>query len=325
MSEKLGRHQLFSVLSSANFHLVLTICSAVLLFPTQGSRRGPPEIEIQIGEIEDERAPVQDIQMSTDETGIAQVNQAFADEQAELEEETPTEDEIDNLAAEGEDDARQLSSTRPLGGRSGESVSGAQFFGMDATGDHFVYVLDVSGSMNSESESGNGKSRFQTASTELMRSIDQLKRHQWFYVMLFSYRTQFMFLEDKPDRLQMVQATWENKRKVYEWLRQIKPSGGTDPCEALEYGLKLKPNAVFFLSDGEFNDAAAVERTIVTSNVAGAPIHSFAYENADSCVHMRLVAQLTGGSYRFISKDVDVATAMYEKEIRRPPWEKVDK
>lgn len=129
----------------------------------------------------------------------------------------------------------------------------AEYFGTIADGDRFVYVLDVSDSMNRRSGgTSRPSSRFEGASAELLRSIGQLTEDQWFYVILFSHQTRRMF-DDNSVVPQMVPATPDNKARLRRWLASVKAGGGTDPRQALRLALELKPSAVFLLSDGEFN------------------------------------------------------------------------
>ena len=74
---------------------------------------------------------------------------------------------------------------------------------------------------------------------------------------------------------------------------------GTDPREALTIAISLAPDAVFILSDGDFNGRGdrsgdrprpGVRRTVdivAEDNVAGTPIHTFAYEDPLSKARMQ--------------------------------------
>ncbi len=119
------------------------------------------------------------------------------------------------------------------------------FFGTHAYGNHFVYVLDVSGSMLS----GSGR-RIRRARAELIRSISQLTPEQSFYVVAYSNYAIKMFGGRGQPRL--IPATADNKRRAARWIGFVSPKGGTEPGGALKIAGDLMPDAVFFLSDGEF-------------------------------------------------------------------------
>ena len=182
----------------------------------------------------------------------------------------------------------------------------ASFFGMQASGDRFVYVLDVSGSMNQ----GKGR-RLRRAVNELLRSIDQLREDQMFYVLLFASSTRQMFDEGSLTPT-MLPATKENKERIRDWISQIKATGATHPQRALHVGLNLSPSAVFFLSDGKFNKPKATDffggealdaKTVVErSNPANIPVHSIAFEEPASRRNMNEISKMTGGEFRFVRR-----------------------
>jgi len=178
----------------------------------------------------------------------------------------------------------------------------AEYFGTVARGDRFVYVLDRSSSMAGD--------RFKRAVEELLRSIDQLKADQSFYVVLFSDNMRRMF-EDKSPIARLLPATLENRRKIRKWLLSVRSGGGTEPQTAIRFAMALRPSAVFLLSDGEFNGinsrgdlfGANTPTSQYVSDSHTVPIHSFAYEDPNSRANMQALAAMTGGQYRYIKPD----------------------
>ena len=96
------------------------------------------------------------------------------------------------------------------------------FFGIEAGGHEFVYIIDMSGSMEGRP--------FDWASAELMRSVALLGPDQSFYVLLFSSQTVQMF-GSAHYLPQSIAATKENKERLAGWLRTAFRGGGTDPRE----------------------------------------------------------------------------------------------
>ncbi len=181
------------------------------------------------------------------------------------------------------------------------SASGS-FFGIEAGGHQFVYVLDMSGSMEGR--------RFDRATAELLRSVEQLGPHQRFYVLLFSSGTTQMFgcYESLPTS---VAATMENKERLADWLLTAFQGGGTDPREALLLAMRMNPSAIFMLSDGEFNGHKNQKQdkllggnvdafSIVAAASTKTPIHSIAFEDRSSRDNMKRLAEMTKGEFRFI-------------------------
>lgn len=185
----------------------------------------------------------------------------------------------------------------------------ASFFGTTAYGDRFVYILDMSGSMNEGS--GVDQNRFRRATDELLASIDRLAPEQMFYVYLFSHITRPLF-DESPHFPRWRTATPENKQLLRAWLETIEPGGNTDPRLALLLGLNLGPDALFLLSDGRFNGKEKELTVGLTKarkrDVSGfesdavriPPIHSYAFEDTLACHSMQELAFTTRGIYRFI-------------------------
>lgn len=164
-----------------------------------------------------------------------------------------------------------------------ESGKSAEFFGVAAEGKSFVYVVDKSSSMMGE--------KFEGAREELIESINSLRPNQSFFVIFFD--TSFHPQETKG----LVKATSRNKKKVKAWIDLAGPSGGTDPYEAIVQALNLKPDAIFVLSDGEFEYYLA-DQVKVINNHFTIPIHTIAFtSNAQT---LKDLADQNKGTYRFV-------------------------
>lgn len=198
-----------------------------------------------------------------------------------------------------------------------------QFFGAEAYGNSFVFVLDISASM-----AARHGLRLRRATMELIGSINQLNDEQFFSVVLYSTRATPMFLAGNVP--EMRQATARNKQAAVNWLRyHAHPNGGTLPAHALHIAGNLKPDAVFFLSDGEFlygqvpqfgNELNAFFQSFGTARaaipnvpvIASDPqavlsaydpkitVHTIAFESTTSRALMELIAREKGGQHRFI-------------------------
>lgn len=243
-------------------------------------------------------------------------------ELAVLDEPTPPEEPTESL--QGGDDSFSLDppatssagqhGTSPVasGGEGGRGGGRAEFFGTVADGDRFVYVIDVSGSMNGGVRGRMGRgSRFERVCHELLGAIERLHEDQSFFVILFADKAIPMFDDHWPSR-EGVAVTPENRTRFRDWLASVELGGGTEPGEALKIALSMQPSAVFFLSDGEFNlpDAiSVVESSSGTAQVSGGgeesrsgqvPIHAFAFESTVGRRSMQRLSMQTGGEYRFV-------------------------
>jgi hypothetical protein len=174
-------------------------------------------------------------------------------------------------------------------GRAGQAGKAAtEFFGIGGYGQKFVYVVDCSGSMR---ESG----KFERAVYELLQSIEQLNSDQQYYVIFYNHLSYPM---DEPG---LVPATDEQFEKTRDWVSYVRPQGGTVPLPALLAALKMKPDAIFFLSDGLFDLGTGREVRIHNRGKARRiPIHTIAFVNRESEGLMRTIARNSGGKYRFV-------------------------
>lgn len=187
--------------------------------------------------------------------------------------------------------------TRGLGGQGtgdqGEGTGGGGdpngqpgFFGIPSHGGAIVYVLDTSGSMNDYH-------KFKRAQEELIHSLRQYAANQKFFVILFSDGAYPMESDE------FVTATPEHIGQLQEWLSHIEPSGGTEPLGALSYALAMKPDEVYFLSDGLF-DVTLLDQLKKVNTGRRIPIHTIDFTNYQSLGLMKLLARHSGGKFRFV-------------------------
>ena len=148
------------------------------------------------------------------------------------------------------------------------------YFGVKAYGSRFVFVVDCSGSMRDQF-------RWERAKTETQESIMALTDEQQFFVFLYNHA---IYPMGGVEQVKLVKATRANKIKACKWLEAARPTGGTFPWEAIRTSLKIRPDGVFLLSDGELADDTA--RMLLVENRAGdwepgrtkqTPIHTIAF------------------------------------------------
>ncbi len=190
------------------------------------------------------------------------------------------------------DDSQQMDTTAKLSRGDGKSV---KFFGAGAEGTKFIFVIDCSGSMNSEY-------RWETACRELKYAIEGLTAKQMYYVFLYNHDT--FGMSDKTPKL--VRANAANKKKTFEWIDEKYPYGDTMPWKSLRTSLELKPDAIFLLSDGELRDNSV--RLLKTFNIDRdedrytlgkfkIPIHTIFLGNGMGDRTMRQISDQNNGSF----------------------------
>jgi hypothetical protein len=199
----------------------------------------------------------------------------------------------------------------PLGQLLGESVASgvsspdvsATFFGASGGGNHFVYLVDSSGSMDAVSRDG-----FDVARAEVLRAVDSLDEKQRFYVIFFGEETWRMKLANPAapeDR--SVYATAENKAALRRWAMTLKMQPGKWPKEALEFSFTLRPDCVFLLTDGAMPDYVAdmvAEKNIVETLLDGPKprsiFHTIGFHNPEGEKILSKIAKDNGGTYHFV-------------------------
>lgn len=179
-------------------------------------------------------------------------------------------------------------------GKSGGATEKAStaFFGIDGYGQSFVYVVDCSGSMND-----NGK--FDQARYELLQSITKLKKDQKYFVIFYNHQPHPM------DGQIPVEATPEKIADTTRWVMDAEASGGTYPLPALQMALSLRPDAIYFLSDGQFDPRTADElrrenRANARQGTKMIPIHTIAFYDRFAAGLMRAIAKNSGGEFKFV-------------------------
>ncbi len=156
-----------------------------------------------------------------------------------------------------------------IAARGARKHSGTGFYGINTKSQHLIYVVDISGSMSAllkpkkgDPNNGDakparigGKRRIDGVATELLTSIDSLKRDATFNVILFD--TGITMWRDK-----MAPATQANKAAIREWVLERGPAGSTNLFGGLEKAFQIagrgsfdrryknNVDTIFLLSDG---------------------------------------------------------------------------
>ncbi|HVX59536.1 MAG TPA: VWA domain-containing protein, partial [Pirellulales bacterium] len=164
----------------------------------------------------------------------------------------------------------------------------SRFFDVRARGRKFVYVVDCSDSMQGD--------RFERATQELLESIDALRPNQSFYVIFFADREYCQCYPAEDSTL--TPATKSNKQRIAQWVADFTYAGGTYPFGALGAALGLEPDAIFLLSDGEFDDD--VPDCVKTANISNIPIHTIAFMDPIAAPLLKRIAKENNGIYRYV-------------------------
>ena len=225
---------------------------------------------------------------------------------------TPEEQEVDTpvAASPGEIDGFDGEGAAGKGGASGR----ARFMGINTSAKDIVYVLDMSGSM------GEADGRAERLRQELGASLASLPKDARFSIIIFGLAS-----PDTPDERYLttpngnrrapnatilppgtlVEATPASKGGAATWVRGKNPMAGTwsHAWDSLRAALEMKPEAIFLLSDGEFDpsDMEDVLTTIERFNPERRTrIHTIAFASSGDVPGLQRIAKDWGGLYRHV-------------------------
>ena len=168
---------------------------------------------------------------------------------------------------------------------------GASFFGVEARGSRFAYIVDVSGSMDAE--------RLTALKHELAASIMSLAEQSQFTVVV--YNSQAFSLTGSK----WLPGDEDSKAQVRTEIAALQASGGTDPIPGFQsiFAMKPRPDAIYFMTDGEFADNDLVIATISRLNEQGSkpiPIHCLTLVEDGGAEVMKKIARRSRGTYRHV-------------------------
>ena len=158
-----------------------------------------------------------------------------------------------------------------------------------------IFVCDATGTMIN---------RFALLRMELARAIAQLLPVQSYNVVFFRDRDAAAANKDG-----LLLASNDNRRKTRQFLEDFSPSGQTNPLPALKLAFAQKPELVYFLTDGEFNNLVSYEE--VLSEMArlnpGRRVRvntiSFGSHDAEAEEVLKRIAQENGGVYKRVTEE----------------------
>ncbi len=174
-----------------------------------------------------------------------------------------------------------------LGGAGGGAAS---FFGAEARGTRFAYIVDVSGSMAYDD-------KLDMLKRELSRSIDALLENAKFFVVSFSSDSIPLGGKREWTDAADVGKAWARKT-----ISTFGAGGSTLPGPAFEmvFSLRPKPDAVYFMTDGQFDPEVAllVLRLNAEQRI---PVHCIGFASKESEDLMKRIAADSGGTYTYFT------------------------
>lgn len=195
-----------------------------------------------------------------------------------------------------------------LGGGGLGGGGAASFFGREAVGNRFAYVVDVSGSMGDLMSDPRGETvgtftKLDTMKRELTKSVQALMEKAQFMVVLFSSGHKILG-ERRPE---WVLANDAAKKLAKSDIMRIEAGGGTDPVSGLQqvFSMRPRPDAIYLMTDGNFDRGMGVADEVRALNAdLRIPIHCITIGRAEevdiSRVVMERIATESGGTYAHV-------------------------
>lgn len=300
----LRRATLAGVAASVLVHLVALLIAAIFTVDLSGSDAGGTAgqtvdfaimSEAELAEMTDDATRVsathapdlaapslEDIELSGEQTGgeIDALMQELVD--------------LDVAGGGGDISSGSLDDAASGGG--GLSGDGASFFGVEAQGNRFAYIVDISTSMNADD-------KMEQTKRELARSISGLAETAEVVVVLYSSGPVALTGE-----VEWVRADNRGKVRLRRDIMDISANGSTNPLGAFEWVLRMKPmpDAVYFMTDGEFADevVGAVKSMNRRPTV---PVHCIMFGQIGNAAtratveeRMREIARESGGLFKHV-------------------------
>ncbi|MGY8769018.1 MAG: hypothetical protein ACKVH8_11420 [Pirellulales bacterium] len=156
--------------------------------------------------------------------------------------------------------------TRPGSGEKGSTT----IFGVEGTGNKFVYVFDRSGSME-----GFGGRPLAAAKSELIGSLSDLEETHQFSIVFYNENQRIFDTGD--GRRKLVFANPQGKLLAERFVRSVIANGGTQHLPALQLALDMQPDVIFFLTDADHPELFPHELERVRRTNKGAVIHTIEF------------------------------------------------
>lgn len=177
-----------------------------------------------------------------------------------------------------------------------EGRARTSMFGVGGLGHKFVYVLDRSGSMG-----GAGQLALRAVKAELRKSLEKLDTVHQFQIIFYNERPSVFNPSGIPGRLAF--ADRANKDRAVRFIDSIVPDGNTRHDEAIKLAIRMRPDVIFFLTDGDEPRLARRELDQIQGMAAGIAIHTIEFGPGPPPEEKSFLATLAkenGGQYVYV-------------------------
>jgi hypothetical protein len=169
-------------------------------------------------------------------------------------------------------------------------------FGLVGEGYKFVYCFDRSGSMG-----GDGRNALRALKAELLRSFKDLDTVHQFQIVYYNENAKLFNPSGQPGHLAW--GTDQNKELATRFIESIKAEGGTDHEEGLRLAIRLKPDVIFLLTDGDDPKLTPAQLEKIRTLAAGIIINAIEFGPGTKRAETSFLEELAhqnGGRYVYV-------------------------
>jgi hypothetical protein len=202
--------------------------------------------------------------------------------------EAPAPGDIGNLSESMTGAGGDIGDSVGAGDTGAGSGGAAKFFGVEAVGTRFAYIVDISGSMQGP--------KMRELKVELIESIGSLIEHMQFYVVPFS-------TESSPlgGRSRWTRSDEHGKEWAKDRTNEMNAFGGTNPLPAFQlvFDITPRPDAIYFMTDGLFDAEVASEVAKMNKRGKRVAVHTIGFDMQDPAAEklLKRIAEESGGRY----------------------------
>jgi hypothetical protein len=168
-------------------------------------------------------------------------------------------------------------------------------FGLVGEGYKFVYVFDRSGSMG-----GDGRKALGAVKAELKESLKNLDTVHQFQIIFYNEKPAIFNPSGTAGRLAF--GTDANKERAIRFIDNMAAGGGTDHEQALRLAIRLQPDVIFFLTDGDEPGLSSSQLEKVQNLAAGIVINTIEFGDGPKPKQPSFLVRLArqnGGGYTY--------------------------
>jgi len=169
-------------------------------------------------------------------------------------------------------------------------------FGVSGLGHKFVYVLDRSASMG-----GSGHVALRAVKEELHKSLEKLDTVHQFQIIFYNEKPAVFNPSGIPGRLAF--ANQANKDRAVRFIESIVADGNTRHDEALKLAIRLRPDVIFFLTDGDDPKLSRREMDQIQRMANGITINAIEFGAGpppEEKSFLATLAEENGGQYAYV-------------------------